>query len=85
VFVDYLSNPGLILSSSQDGFFKMWSLQLECVSSWNIHNPEAQGAPSDKWYFPFNWQGSKKEELRKTIEVLEHIGESKRDLDILEA
>ena len=79
VFLEQLANPGIILSTARDGLFKMWNKALEPLSSWNIHS---ENQPS--WNFPFDWQESRKDELRSTIQVLEHIGESKRDLEVLE-
>ncbi|OMJ82114.1 hypothetical protein SteCoe_17280 [Stentor coeruleus] len=71
-----LLEPQGILTCSIDKFLKIWSREGEIWGIINLSSPEVP----KKWYFPFDWEAKRQQDIKKVIEVLSLIDE-KVDID----
>jgi len=65
-----------LLTSSSDGFFKIWDSELNCLCQLDIHKPKR---PPHLWNFPFDWRQKKLDELDQIKVVMKQIEPKKKD------
>ncbi|OMJ89930.1 hypothetical protein SteCoe_7819 [Stentor coeruleus] len=68
--------PQGLLTCSPDKFLKVWNREGEIWGIINLSSPEVP----KKWYFPFDWEAKRQQDINKVIEVLSLIDE-KVDID----